>query len=95
VAAIRAAVASGSNYAELGRRYGCSRQAIARIAKGTSFTEGGRRRFGKAKLTDNDIREIRSLYTSGMSQQRIADQFDIHQTAVSGIVRRKNWAHVD
>lgn len=52
-------------------------------------------RNGRAKLTDDQVREIRQLYSEGgISQQKIADQFGINQTIVSGIVLRKYWRHI-
>jgi len=47
------------------------------------------------KLTADHVREIRRLSKSGMPQQKIADQFFITQAAVSRIVRRQTWAHID
>lgn len=50
---------------------------------------------GTAKLTEDDVREIRRAYAAGEGSQRaIADWFGIEQTAVSQIVRRVRWAHV-
>jgi hypothetical protein len=48
-----------------------------------------------AKLTDDDVREIRRAYAAGEgSQQQIADRYGIYQTTVSVIVRGKAWKHV-
>jgi hypothetical protein len=55
--------------------------------KGRS-THGAKSR--SAKLTESDVRIIRSLYP-GMSQQAIADRFHVNQTIVSDIVRRVTW----
>lgn len=52
-------------------------------------------RQGSAKLTDEQVREIRSLYASGSwSQQRLGLRYGIHQATVSVIVRRAGWKHV-
>ncbi len=55
---------------------------------------------GFSKLTDDEVRAIRKAYkgdeyTNRESQQSIADRFGIHQTAVSAIVRRQTWTHVE
>jgi hypothetical protein len=50
---------------------------------------------GGAKLTDEQVREIRSLYDSGIFQPQIAKQFGLCQTSVSRIVRRDSWKHVE
>jgi DNA-directed RNA polymerase specialized sigma24 family protein len=52
-------------------------------------------RAGLAKLTDESIRTIRQRYEAGESQQAIADDYDVWQTTVSSIIRRKTWAHVE
>lgn len=47
------------------------------------------------KLTENDVKEIRSTYASGAcSQQALANRFGIAQTGISAIVLRKKWKHV-
>ncbi len=52
-------------------------------------------RNGNAKITDNLVREIRSLYASGAySQTELAIQFGIKQTTISGIVLKKTWKHI-
>lgn len=48
-----------------------------------------------AKLTEDDVREIRRRYASGETQKAIAQDYGMEQTNISFIVRRKTWAHVD
>lgn len=63
----------------------------------------GRHRWGpqvgtvnsRALLTEDDVREIRRLHSAGMTQRPIADRYSINQSAVSKIVARVNWSHVD
>lgn len=45
-------------------------------------------------LTDDDVREIRSLARSGIRQPSIAEQFRVTQSAVSLIVSGRTWKHV-
>jgi hypothetical protein len=45
---------------------------------------------GQAKLTDQDVREIRRLART-MRQVDIAAQFKINQTTVSSIINQKTW----
>lgn len=47
-----------------------------------------------AKLNDNDVRQIRRLLSSGMSQVDIAKKFGVTQTCISHIKLGKNWSHV-
>lgn len=51
-------------------------------------------RNSKAKLVDDDIREIRELYSHGARQVDLAEQFGVNQTTISCIVLRKTWTHV-
>lgn len=52
-------------------------------------------RHGRSPLTASQVREIRALYASGLSQDAIAARFPISQRAVSKIVLRQSWDHVD
>lgn len=51
-------------------------------------------RNGRAGLTEDDIRQIRSDYARGERQVDLAKRFSVHQTHISLIVTRKEWAHV-
>jgi hypothetical protein len=54
-------------------------------------------RHGMAKLTEADIREIRSAYVRGSSefgQYALARRFGVAQSLIGNIVRREGWAHV-
>lgn len=49
----------------------------------------------QSKLTARAVRAIRALYAAGGVRQReIAAAFDIHQSTVSMIVRRRRWGTV-
>lgn len=49
----------------------------------------------RAKVTDDNVRQIRKLYATGMyTQQQIADRYGIHQTMISCIVHRTTWKHI-
>jgi hypothetical protein len=47
-----------------------------------------------AKITEDQVREIRRLYSNGMEQIEIANRFPLTQASVSKIVLRKTWKHV-
>jgi len=60
----------------------------------------GRNAYGErspnAKLTENDVREIRRRYTAGgISQMKLAAEFQVDQTIISDVVRRNSWNHVN
>lgn len=49
---------------------------------------------GRAKLTDDDIREIRSLLAQGVSQHRLAAQFGVSRPSIGSIRSGETWSHV-
>lgn len=52
-------------------------------------------RHGSAKLTDEQVRDIRRIYRGGgISQDEISYRFGVSQSVISGIVRLKGWRHV-
>jgi hypothetical protein len=50
-------------------------------------------RQGRAKLTEEKVREIRGL-AGKVSQDELADQFGVCQSVVSGIILRRTWREV-
>ena len=48
-----------------------------------------------ARLTRDDVRNIRAAAQSGETQQSIAGRYGVNQTHVSAIVRRKKWAWLE
>jgi hypothetical protein len=49
---------------------------------------------GSAKLTENQVREIRRLAESGVTRKDISSMFGVNPSNISHIVLRRNWAHV-
>lgn len=48
-----------------------------------------------AKLTPDDVREIRRIVSAGAKQRVVAAQFGVWQQTISAIVNRKLWGDVD
>jgi hypothetical protein len=48
----------------------------------------------KAKLTEDQVREIRQHYRNGALQVDLARQYGVRQANISDIVRRETWKHV-
>ena len=48
----------------------------------------------RAKITEQDVREIRKLHSEGVFQEVIAKKFGLGQSTVSTIIRRTGWKHV-
>lgn len=50
---------------------------------------------GAAKITEQDVKEIRKLYKTGEhTQAELGEMFGITQSAIHLIICRKNWKHV-
>lgn len=47
-----------------------------------------------AKLTEQQVLEIRSLYDQGKTQQELADKYGVVRQSISKIVRRVRFKHV-
>jgi HNH endonuclease len=66
-----------------------------KIRKGRENTPWGEQ-VNTAKLTAEQVKEIRDLYAAGgITQQVIADRYGINQRAVSAIICRVNWARLN
>jgi hypothetical protein len=64
-------------------------------AKGRQSTGVQRATYGNARLTEEDVREIRWMYATGAGSQReIGEAYGLAQTTVSGIIRRVRWPHL-
>lgn len=47
-----------------------------------------------SKLTEEQVKEIRNLRSSGMTLTRIAKQYSIAETTVSQIANYRSWKHI-
>lgn len=51
---------------------------------------------GCAKLTENDVREIRRVYAlGGITTRQLAKMFGMTQSPIHNIIVRRTWKHVD
>lgn len=50
--------------------------------------------LGAAKMTFEQVREIRRLYAAGWTQARLCREFDLGTAAIGKIVRRESWRHM-
>jgi hypothetical protein len=58
--------------------------------KGRVYDRSGERN-PNAKLTADDVRKIRKLRENGLSQQKIANRFNVSQVTISKILIGKHW----
>lgn len=68
-------------------------QKLGRVGANTNPAKGVSHH--NARLTADEVKDIRRLYAAGIKQVTLAERFNTPQTNVSSIVRRKAWAHVD
>lgn len=52
-------------------------------------------RHGRATLTDDQVREIRRLWSHGVPQTEIAKRLGTNPQRVYSIVHRRTWRHID
>ena len=67
----------------------CADNLADMAAKGRS-TRGTK--SASAKLTEQDVRDIRNYYQAGQSQRQIAAQFGVSSHAIYSILAGKTWA---
>lgn len=51
-------------------------------------------KHGTAKLTEEDVLEIRRLLTSNITPKVVAKQYGVCRATISGIKRGYKWKHV-
>ena len=65
-----------------------------KVAKGRQARLKGIKN-GSAKLTDDQVREIRKEYAVGnITQQKLAEKYGVNDRSISNIVNNKNWKHI-
>ena len=48
----------------------------------------------RAKLTEREVPIVRAMYKTGISQQKIADIFEVNQKTISKLLSGGTWKHV-
>lgn len=64
-----------------------------RHRKGRSGAAKGEQN-GKARLTEDSVRQIRHLHTQGFGYRAIARRFSMSRSAIAHIVQGRSWSHV-
>lgn len=108
VVEIRSAYAAGETGVSLSRRYGVGQSQIYRILLGQKWKcvlpIGGIHKTPRitmsgdsnpsAKITSDQVSELRSRYSKGETQAALSKAYGISDTQVNRIVSRKYWLHV-
>jgi predicted XRE-type DNA-binding protein len=64
--------------------------SIGTLADNIADMDSKKRRGTKSPFTRSQVEEIKALLQSGLSQQKIADSYGVHQTVISRIKLGKN-----
>lgn len=51
-------------------------------------------RNGNSKFTEDQVREVRRLHTEGNAIRALARHYNVAQSSIQGIVRRRSYAHL-
>ena len=49
---------------------------------------------GRSRLTNQDVKKIKSLLTTNLRQREIGEMLGVDQTVISGIKTKKTWGHI-
>ncbi len=100
---IRELIAQGMVQRRIAEKYNVHPATICYINKNASWNHNGEiRKRGQpkgeecfqSKLNSGDVLKIKELISKGISQQRIANEFDISQTLVARIKSGRAWKHI-
>lgn len=95
--------ASGERTADLAERYGVSVRQINQVraggawgkARAAQVEDHARRSRGRSKLTEDDVRAIRTRAAAGETRYSLCEAYGLSHSAVSHIINRRTWTHVD
>lgn len=106
---IRTRAFNGERFDSIGPDYDLSYSGVYQIVRGNSwkhlpilgYTPHSTHRFLKgseqafSKVTEDDVRKMRERHAAGETIASLAKDFPISDTAISYIVNRKTWKHVE
>ncbi len=49
---------------------------------------------GRAKLTEDDVREIRIFREFGFTYRELGEMYGVHLSMIAYILSKKNWSHI-
>jgi hypothetical protein len=104
VVAIREAYAKGRSLNGLAKDYQTNKGSVTNIVSGKTFKDSGGpitrkgvsrgEALPQSKLTEADVRTIKSLAAEGLSQLKIAQRLSVSRSLVGLILSGQRWAHL-
>lgn len=103
---MKAEYVNGMTFAEIGHKYGVSAHSARFAVRGNSWKDNGGAvplsvrndatgsRHPKAKLTEDQVREIKRRLANGEQQKVIAKDYGVSPTSIRAIAIGRNWGHV-
>ncbi len=86
---------------DIGEQYGVTATSVMRFCKDLKVDNknrgtGKKEQYNKwTKLSRYKVKKIIATYLKGnISQKKLAEQFNVHQTTVCNIVKGKSWKHL-
>lgn len=73
-------------------RWGSQLENVGDMASKKRAARG--ERTGAAKLTEQNVREIRTLSSEGWSQRQLGTRYGVSSVAIGQILRGRTWTHV-
>ena len=107
VLAIREAYHNGARQTHLAQQYGVTAGTIGDIVRGRRWKHlGGHiaepqtdfkgENGGKSKLTNVEVIAIRQAYADGnVTQKVLAQKYGVSKETIAGVVKRRNWKHIE
>ena len=72
----------------------CTQSQNMKHAHATGLQSNVGERHSRSKLTNADVISIRQRVKNGETQTAIAKEYGMDQSAISNVVRGRNWSHI-
>lgn len=64
------------------------------VDRSGNLRHAGQRMTRGAKLTEEQVRQIRSAAAAGISKDDLAESYGVHRANIHAIIIRKSWKHI-
>jgi DNA-binding transcriptional regulator YiaG len=96
---IRELRATGLTNGQLGDMFGVHRTTVSKVCTGVRRPPTVHDHKGtnnaNSRLNEDQVRDIRARYSDGASIEALRKEYGISDAAVSHVVHRKSWTHVE